>query len=124
MLRFITALVLLVAFAMQTFYRAVIQLDYYARSDAYAKVCKNKARPQMHCNGKCQVMKKIKSEQEKDQENPGRKAENKAEALSLHHCNPLPGFSPSFDVFLEYPFSAPPPTVDRSYAVFHPPAFL
>lgn len=35
----------------------------------------------MHCNGKCQMMKKLQQEEKKDQENPERKAENKNEII-------------------------------------------
>lgn len=55
--------------------------DYKANTNAYALNCENKARPQMHCNGQCQLMKKLKKEEKKDQENPDRKSENKQEVL-------------------------------------------
>jgi len=77
-----TALIFLLAFAMQTFSRAFIVLDYFANTKAFAKNCENKARPKMHCNGKCQMMKKLKQEEKKDEQLPERKGENKNEILS------------------------------------------
>jgi len=71
----------LLAFATQTFNRAIIMFDYATNTAAYAKNCENKAKPQMHCNGKCQMMKKLKQEEQKDQQNPDRKAEHKNEIL-------------------------------------------
>ena len=53
--------------------------DYFINTTAYAKNCENKARPILHCNGKCQMMKKLKEEEKKEQQNPERKAENKNE---------------------------------------------
>jgi len=71
----------LVAFAMQTFYKAFIVVDYFTNTKAFAKNCENKAIPQMHCNGKCQMMKKLKQEEKKDEQNPERKTENKNEII-------------------------------------------
>jgi len=31
--------------------------------ESYKKVCVNKAKPMMHCNGKCQMLKKIKKQE-------------------------------------------------------------
>lgn len=77
MLKRIIAFLLFFAFAMQTFNRAIIMLDYTTNTQAYAKNCENKARPKMHCKGKCQMMKKLKQEEKKDEQNPDRKLENK-----------------------------------------------
>lgn len=57
--------------------------DYFTNTGAYAKNCENKARPAMHCNGKCQMMKKLKQEDKKDAENSERKAENKNEVITM-----------------------------------------
>jgi hypothetical protein len=67
------------AFASQTFNKAIIVLDYNTNTKSYAANCENKAKPKMHCNGKCQMMKKLKEEEKKDQQNPERKSENKNE---------------------------------------------
>jgi hypothetical protein len=60
----------------------IIIADYYANTSAFAKNCINKAKPKMHCNGKCQMMKKLQEEEKKDQQNSERKAENKNEIIS------------------------------------------
>lgn len=59
---------------MQTFNRLVIVTEYYTNTAAFAKNCENKAKPQLHCNGKCQMMKKLKQEEKKDQQNSERKS--------------------------------------------------
>ena len=75
----LTAALLILAFMTSTFYRTVIVLDYYANTAAYSKSCINKARLTMHCNGKCQMMKKLEQEEKNDRDNLERKAENKNE---------------------------------------------
>jgi hypothetical protein len=81
MFRQITAILLIVSFAAQTFNQALIVLDYYTNNASYSKNCINKARPVMHCNGKCQMMKKLKAEEKKEQQVPDKKYSNKNELV-------------------------------------------
>lgn len=37
--------------------------DYMVNLEAYKKACVNKAKPMMHCNGKCQMLKKMKKQE-------------------------------------------------------------
>lgn len=69
------------AFFAQTFNNAFVYLDYYTNTVKYAEHCENKDKPTMHCNGKCQMNKKIQQEEKKDQENPERRADNKNEIV-------------------------------------------
>ena len=64
---------LLVAITLQILNKAVIYIDYYTNTAAYFKNCENKAKLSMHCNGKCQMMKKIQQQEKKDQQNPERR---------------------------------------------------
>jgi hypothetical protein len=82
MFRQITAILFLVAFSAHIFDQAVIVLEYYANTAAFAKSCENKARPTMHCKGKCQLMKKLKEEGKKEQQFPERKGSDKNEVVS------------------------------------------
>ena len=82
MLKQLTATVLLLAFVAQTFSAPFIRLDYYFNQADYAKNCVNKARPKMHCNGNCQVMKKIQEEEKKQQQQDERKMGTKVEIVS------------------------------------------
>jgi hypothetical protein len=72
----VTAIVLLAALSLQILNRTVIYIDYYTNMAAYAKSCENKARPVMHCNGKCQMMKKLQQDEKKDSQLPERKSTN------------------------------------------------
>ena len=38
--------------------------------EAYKKACVNKAKPMMHCNGKCQMLKKMKKQAGDNETNP------------------------------------------------------
>lgn len=122
MLRQVIAFVFLVAFALQTFSSAIVVLDYVANTKAYASKCENKARPGMHCNGKCQMMKKLKQEEKKDQQNPERKAENKNELIFGFQT-----YSPNI-VFFEvaskqlYSILQCGKEIKIPQSVFHPPA--
>jgi hypothetical protein len=78
----IAATILLVAFANSTFCNAIIVVDYYTNTTLFAKHCINKTRPAMHCNGKCQVMKKLQQEERKEQGNTERKAEIRIPVIS------------------------------------------
>lgn len=64
---------LLLALLGQTFNRGVILTSYYTNTESYAKNCENKAKPVLKCHGKCQLMKKLKQEENKDRSNPDRR---------------------------------------------------
>ena len=56
-------ILLLAAFLTQSFSRSLVLADYMINLDAYKKACENKAKPMLHCNGKCQMFKKIKKQE-------------------------------------------------------------
>lgn len=60
--------ILLISVLVQTMHKAVIITGYYASPEAFAKNCENKSRPQLHCNGKCQMIKQLKEEEKKEAE--------------------------------------------------------
>lgn len=122
MFKKIIALVFLVTFVAQTFSAPFIILDYYANTSAYAKNCINKAKPTMHCNGKCQVMKKLREEEKKEQENNERRTTLKFEILSTKSFYPI--------VAVPEPFNIEPVRIIKPYLIallktsydfFHPP---
>jgi len=81
--KYISTLLLLLAFGLQCFNNTYIVVDYYSNTKAYAKECINKNRPSMHCNGRCAMMKKLKSAEKKDAESPERKQDNKQPYFTL-----------------------------------------
>jgi len=123
MLKSITAFLFILAFASQTFYKAFIVFDYAANTKAYAKNCINKARPKMHCNGKCQMMKKIKEEEKKESDNSERKSENKKEntlSSKTFYTSSLIFIAENRQVFPSHINSGDEIKMPRSH--FHPPS--
>ena len=65
------AYVLVALVLLQTFSREVLVVDYALnRATITARFCVNKARPMMHCNGKCYMAQKIKQQQEREEKLP------------------------------------------------------
>jgi hypothetical protein len=122
MIKKIITLLLLVAFATHTFSRVMIVVGFYANQEQIAAtLCENKDKPVLKCAGKCQLSKKLKSEQKADQQNPERKMENKPEDLSSR------SFYSSLSIAMnagasntQTPADSGKP-VHRSFAIFHPP---
>ncbi len=108
-------------FVTQTFRAGIVMVNYYINTEAFAKNCINKAKPKLHCNGKCQMIKKMQEEEKKDQDQPLSKFENITEILSNH------SFAYNFEIDLITIASKPAlfekkyPLKDISYSFFHPP---
>jgi hypothetical protein len=79
--KYLISILFIFSFSVQTFNHAFIIVDYFSNTAAYEKNCVNKARPGLHCHGKCQMMKKIGQEEKKDQQNPDRRGENRYELV-------------------------------------------
>ena len=122
-LKQLTAAILLLAFMASSFCRTVIVLDYFANTTAYAKACINKTKLNMHCNGKCQMMKKLEQEEKNDQENLERKAENKNEIPPVNDFCKTTFLQEAITrhaiacILVQKP-------VDRSYSLLRPPSFV
>lgn len=84
MLRYCATILLLIAFTLQTFERTWMVIDYYANTGAFAKNCENKFKPGLHCNGQCVLMKKLKEQESKDEQNPERRPESKSDVIYSH----------------------------------------
>jgi len=121
--RQLTALIFFAAFLAQTFSRTFVIADYYTNTSKYTKNCENKARPEMHCNGKCQMMKKLQQEEKKDQENPERKAENKNEITlsSRSFFADVPLYIAQLTSIEKISSHSNGEIIDRCFDIFHPP---
>ena len=82
MFRQLLSILFLLAFAAQTFQQNLIVGSYYINNAVYAKNCENKTKPLSGCKGKCQMMKKLQEEEQKQAPVPGMKAEQKGESFS------------------------------------------
>lgn len=65
----ISAFIFFLAFSLQTFYTAGVTVWFFANQKFLAnKHCVNKARPQLKCDGKCFLAKKIKEAEQKEEQ--------------------------------------------------------
>ena len=64
------AILLFIAMLGQMFRGDFIILDYYTHQQRYAALCVNKEKPQMHCNGRCQMDKKLQQAHQEASHNP------------------------------------------------------
>jgi hypothetical protein len=103
--------------------RYMVMLDFYVNQDYIAKnLCVNRNRPEVHCNGKCHLAKKMKEEDRRDQENPDRKTDNRSE-IFYASVSFADYFKPIF-TNITYPYLHPHSIgmpVDQPSAVFRPP---
>ena len=60
LLKYVFVILLLTALFAQSFSRSILLADYLVNIELYKKKCINKAKPMLHCNGKCQMLKKLK----------------------------------------------------------------
>lgn len=120
MFRITATILLLAAFSAQTFQQAAWVLDYYTNTASFAARCENKALPKMHCNGKCQLMKKLQQEQKKDQERSERK-ENTSGPFFSQSFSPLQHAALEPAPLLHFSHLHCLPSTGFTSAVFHPP---
>jgi hypothetical protein len=122
MFKYPVTITLILLFAVQTFSKALLILDYQVNKDYIAKnICENRNRPEMKCEGRCYLCKKLRKEEKKDQENPERTAAAQSEVISTDLPTALP--APSRHVLAtEFP-SVHEELYDRYIgSFFHPPA--
>ncbi|MFD2597638.1 hypothetical protein ACFSQ3_01635 [Sphingobacterium corticis] len=67
MRRFLTYM-LLIALTLQSFYRVVMTLDYQIHLPDYLAKCINRDKPELHCNGQCILMQKIRDKERQESE--------------------------------------------------------
>jgi hypothetical protein len=121
-LKYTLVILLLAALMAQTFSRSIAMADYMVNLEAYKKACINKAKPKLQCNGKCQMLKKVKK-QEGD-------SEASAPVLKLNHLELVlssKSFFPSISVVStnnssSYFTYTDDYSSDYLGAIFHPPS--
>ncbi len=117
--------ILFLAFFGQTFNQGFYCLAYLVNKAAYAKNCENKYRPELHCNGKCQLMKKIEEQEKRErQQAPELKLASKAEALSSRSSFPVNPLVFTAIPARQFAVADEGTPTDRSSSFFHPPDVL
>ncbi|WP_313271161.1 hypothetical protein [Sphingobacterium sp.] len=78
---------------MQMFVRVAIVVDYSTNKSLYLQYCENKSRPELHCNGQCVLMKKLKKQEEKESKQVSQKLES---AAFFHEVEKIEFHKPRF----------------------------
>ncbi|WP_207420466.1 hypothetical protein [Desertivirga brevis] len=120
MIRKLTAFILILTLLSANFSRFFIYAGFAANKHLIASaLCENRDKPQLHCNGKCYLMKKIKLAEEKE-----KNQERRAQSNTFHEVSSFPEYTISVPVsfvsissFFE-PESKP---FNSSRAIFQPP---
>lgn len=81
----ILLLLLLPAVLLQSIGAALLWVDYAVNTEAYASNCINKARPQLQCNGKCQLMLKIQQKEQQQQQQTAMENVPRFQPIVLQH---------------------------------------
>ena len=107
----------------QTFSKWVVVIDYNLNRNYIARnLCINKTKPKLHCNGKCQMMKKLAEEENQNSSNNSSTRSKVQELLFTDEINKptLPVIS-----YITLFYNEEPPLLkhDSPFAsIFHPPA--
>ena len=123
MLRTSAIILFSLSFFIQTFHQAFTVLEFYANQSYIAsRLCENRYKPMLHCNGHCILAKKLRQEEKKDQQNPERKWENRAEVFCWSRIAiDIPGYSVSQTIYSDY---LDGDLTDLSFSIFHPPSVI
>jgi hypothetical protein len=118
------AFLLLLVFFAQAFSRYFLVADYYVNTSAYIESCINKDRPWMHCNGRCQLCKKLHRQAgAEDKQSPERRSGNNGDE-PLYSTAHFSDFNALYVVALtnlRYPQLSAGKPVGMPRDLFHPP---
>jgi hypothetical protein len=120
-LKYVALILVFLGLLVQSFNKLFIVLDFQLNRNYIAQnLCENRNKPQMHCNGKCHMMKVMKQEQKKDQDSPERKAENKFELICADYQQTK--LNPAITITaISYPHIEEVIYTGFSSTFFHPP---
>jgi hypothetical protein len=122
LLRHTIALFLLLSFLTQAFSRYFIVAGYYVDTSAYIENCINKDKPWMHCNGKCQLCKKLHQQDNSDKQNSERRSgDDRNDPLSSSAAVDFIALNPATSLSAKYPRATGAAIVKRPRTQFHPP---
>ena len=62
--------IFLIALSYQAFQQTLVVCDYYINTNDYIAKCINKAKPKLHCDGKCQMENKLEKANDDDPQKP------------------------------------------------------
>lgn len=123
-MKFIGVSILILLLMTQAFSHWFVVMAFNINKEYIAKnLCENRYRPQLHCNGNCVLMKKMKQAEKQEQDAP---SAVKIDVLSIFLSSRsffdpelVPVFIPKTPYFTTTHSAKP---IDRAIAIFHPPS--
>ena len=120
--RYLTIL-LLFALLGSSFSRFAVYAAFDANQKYIAEqLCENKSRPEMHCNGKCYLMKKLKAAEEREKKEDKANLKHSFQEGIPHRMTGLVFISATL-LKLDYPQLPVKHTVNTAITIFQPPKF-
>lgn len=115
------AILLLTGFVLQIFSKQLIFADYQLNKSFIASVlCENKAKPQMHCEGKCHLKKELAADESRQQGNTSKVKTGPEILFSQLNTECTFNLSPEM---VQLKFIEPVTALPQfSSSVFHPPS--
>ncbi|HJW15675.1 MAG TPA: hypothetical protein VJ499_01065 [Flavisolibacter sp.] len=85
-MKILAAILLSLVILLQSFSKWIIMADYEINKNYISKnLCINKKRPKLHCNGKCQLMKKLAEEEKQNSTNGNDQGKVKSQDIVFFH---------------------------------------
>lgn len=123
LLKNFVAIFLLLMFFCQSFNKVVVYAVFYANQHYIEQtLCVNRNKPWMHCNGHCQLNKKLATDDKQDAQHPAQRAANEMSVLFFH---PVAGNSIVSEIKDHTPLNGhyiSPASQTFINTSFHPPA--
>ena len=124
-MKFIAVAIFSFLLIIQTFSKWLVIMEYAINKEYIAKnLCVNRSKPKLHCNGKCQLMKKMAAEEDQSNTNSSGSAIAKIsisevlfndELTAINFQAPLVNSAPFYSYYLLKNYASP------LSSVFHPP---
>jgi hypothetical protein len=109
----------------QTFSKWLVVVEYSMNKDFVAqKLCINKAKPKLHCHGKCQMMKRLAEEENQNSTNTTNNS-SKIKIPELVFSNETTQLTIPLPAHSVIPYNEEPPFfIGKAliFSIFHPPA--
>jgi hypothetical protein len=123
-MKLIAGSILILLMMVQTFTSWLIVVEYIINKEYIANnLCVNKEKPKLHCQGKCQLMKKMAEEEKQTSSNSQTGGKIKMSDVLFTHNLPVPALNELLKQVPEFYSNYLAKTSTGSFtSIFHPPA--
>lgn len=116
--------ILIILVLTQTFSKWLVVVEYNINKDFISKnLCINKVKPKMHCNGKCQMMKRL-AEEEKQNSSNNTNNSSKTKVQELVFSDEMNQLTFPLLTYITLSYNEEPPVLKHNSpvsSIFHPP---